>query len=154
MDETCINCDTCRWMQGDTFVHKDGKSAVVRQPETEVNTVTAKHRPHSLLLQASYSVGSPSSLDGDEVSKRSRGAHATLKLVRVLLAFTRFSPGIFPNLGIHRSRQEEKRGAYRALHACPTHSIRLESADPVANDALNDFPFPVDSDRLPGDSAA
>lgn len=38
MDETCIDCDTCRWMQSDTFVHKDGKSAVVRQPETEVRT--------------------------------------------------------------------------------------------------------------------
>lgn len=36
VDETCIDCDTCRWMQGDTFVHKDGKSAVARQPETEV----------------------------------------------------------------------------------------------------------------------
>lgn len=36
VDETCINCDTCRWMQGDTFVHEDGKSAVARQPETEV----------------------------------------------------------------------------------------------------------------------
>eukprot|EP00903_Cladosiphon_okamuranus_P006661 g6503.t1 len=80
VDETCINCDTCRWMQGETFVDKGGKSAVSRQPETE----------------------------------------------------------------------EEKRGAYRAMHACPTHSIRLESPDPIARDALQDFPFPVDNDRLPG----
>lgn len=36
MDESCIDCDTCRWMQGETFAHKSGKSAVVRQPETEV----------------------------------------------------------------------------------------------------------------------
>ena len=46
--------------------------------------------------------------------------------------------------------QEEKRGAYRAMFACPTSSIRVETADPVAQDALNDFPFPVDSERLPG----
>lgn len=36
MDESCIDCDTCRWMQGDTFVSVEGKSAVVRQPKTEV----------------------------------------------------------------------------------------------------------------------
>lgn len=46
--------------------------------------------------------------------------------------------------------KEEKRGAYRAMHACPTHSIRLETPDPIARDALKDFPFPVDTDRLPG----
>ncbi|CAM9275954.1 unnamed protein product [Pylaiella littoralis] len=81
VDESCINCDTCRWMQGDIYVSEGGKSAVARQPETE----------------------------------------------------------------------EEKRGAYRAMLACPTASIRLEAADPViARDALKDFPFPVDSKRLPG----
>ncbi len=37
VDETCIDCDTCRWMQGDVFVHAGGKSAVARQPETEVS---------------------------------------------------------------------------------------------------------------------
>ncbi|CAM9916399.1 unnamed protein product, partial [Ectocarpus sp. 8 AP-2014] len=80
VDESCIDCDTCRWMQGETFAHKSGKSAVVRQPETE----------------------------------------------------------------------EERRGAYRAMHACPTSSIRVEASDPIARDALKDFPFPVDSERLPG----
>ncbi|CAM9363505.1 unnamed protein product, partial [Ectocarpus sp. 13 AM-2016] len=80
VDESCIDCDTCRWMQGETFAHKSGKSAVVRQPATE----------------------------------------------------------------------DERRGAYRAMHACPTSSIRVETSDPVARDALKDFPFPVDSERLPG----
>ncbi|CAM9258564.1 unnamed protein product, partial [Hapterophycus canaliculatus] len=80
VDESCIDCDTCRWMQGDIFASKVGKSAVIRQPETE----------------------------------------------------------------------EEKRGAYRALLACPTASIRTETADPALREAVNDFPFPVDSERLPG----
>lgn len=80
VDESCIDCDTCRWMQGDTFVSDGGKSAVARQPTSD----------------------------------------------------------------------EEKRGAYRAMFACPTSSIRVETADPIAKDALNDFPFPVDADRLPG----
>ncbi|CAM9258685.1 unnamed protein product [Scytosiphon promiscuus] len=80
VDESCIDCDTCRWMQGDVFANKGGKSAVIRQPQTE----------------------------------------------------------------------EEKRGAYRALLACPTSSIRVEAADPAAKKAVDDFPFPVDSERLPG----
>ncbi|CAM9758179.1 unnamed protein product [Ascophyllum nodosum] len=80
VDESCIDCDTCRWMQGDTFFSVDGKSAVARQPETE----------------------------------------------------------------------EEKRGAYRAMFACPTNSIRLETADPAAKAALNDFPYPVAPELFSG----
>lgn len=49
--------------------------------------------------------------------------------------------------------QEERRGAYRAMSACPTFSIRLETTDPVAKMALDDFPFPVDEERLPGKRA-
>eukprot|EP00904_Undaria_pinnatifida_P012486 jgi/Undpi1/8368/HiC_scaffold_25.g10836.m1 len=80
VDESCIDCDTCRWMQGDTFVSLGGKSAVARQPTSD----------------------------------------------------------------------EKRRGAYRAMFACPTSSIRVETADPVAKEALDDFPFPVDEERLPG----
>lgn len=36
VDESCIDCDTCRWMQGTTFASEGGKSAVIHQPETGV----------------------------------------------------------------------------------------------------------------------
>lgn len=48
------------------------------------------------------------------------------------------------------SEQEEKRGAYRAMSACPTFSIRLETTEPEAKKAIDDFPFPVDAEHLPG----
>lgn len=35
VDETCIDCDTCRWMAPETFSQADGKSAVHHQPETK-----------------------------------------------------------------------------------------------------------------------
>lgn len=62
-------------------------------------------------------------------------------------------PGLFSGFipgGRGELSQEEKRGAYRAMVACPTGSIRLDSPDPLVKDTLTDFPFPVDSERLPG----
>ncbi|XP_073146040.1 uncharacterized protein [Henckelia pumila] len=32
VDDTCINCDVCRWMAPETFRRSDGKSAVFQQP--------------------------------------------------------------------------------------------------------------------------
>lgn len=32
VDESCIDCDTCRWMAPQTFARLDGQSAVVKQP--------------------------------------------------------------------------------------------------------------------------
>lgn len=34
VDHTCIDCDTCRWMDGDTYGRINGQTAVLRQPET------------------------------------------------------------------------------------------------------------------------
>lgn len=35
VDETCIDCDTCRWMAPETYHEADGKSAVHTQPQTK-----------------------------------------------------------------------------------------------------------------------
>ncbi len=35
VDETCIDCDTCRWMAGETFDRAGEQSRVHRQPRTE-----------------------------------------------------------------------------------------------------------------------
>lgn len=34
VDDTCIDCDTCRWLAPETFFRTAGQSAVKRQPET------------------------------------------------------------------------------------------------------------------------
>ena len=34
VDHTCIDCDTCRWMDPETYGRVGNMSAVVRQPET------------------------------------------------------------------------------------------------------------------------
>ncbi len=34
VDNSCIDCDTCRWMAPDTFNRQDGQSAVYHQPQT------------------------------------------------------------------------------------------------------------------------
>jgi hypothetical protein len=36
VDESCIDCDTCRWMAPSTYARVGDKSAVVVQPSTEV----------------------------------------------------------------------------------------------------------------------
>lgn len=41
VDETCIDCDTCRWMAPQTFHEADGKSAVHDQPETKADRMRA-----------------------------------------------------------------------------------------------------------------
>lgn len=35
VDESCIDCDVCRWISPATFGRKGIKSAVIRQPVTE-----------------------------------------------------------------------------------------------------------------------
>ncbi len=35
VDDTCIDCDTCRWLAPETFLRKAGQSAVGSQPEDE-----------------------------------------------------------------------------------------------------------------------
>lgn len=44
VDESCIDCDACRWMQGNVFVRDAGKSAVARQPITEVGSAGSGYR--------------------------------------------------------------------------------------------------------------
>uniref|UniRef100_A0A7R9VJC2 Metallo-beta-lactamase domain-containing protein n=1 Tax=Chlamydomonas euryale TaxID=1486919 RepID=A0A7R9VJC2_9CHLO len=41
VDETCINCDTCRWMAPHTFSKVGNGSAVVEQPRSEQERVVA-----------------------------------------------------------------------------------------------------------------
>ncbi|MBE7380892.1 MAG: MBL fold metallo-hydrolase [Leptolyngbya sp. SIO1E4] len=41
VDNTCIDCDTCRWMAPDIFTRIDGQSAVVHQPETAGDRLAA-----------------------------------------------------------------------------------------------------------------
>lgn len=36
VDDTCIDCDTCRWMSKSVFYRVDEQSAVYHQPETEI----------------------------------------------------------------------------------------------------------------------
>ena len=40
VDEACIDCAACRWIDPDTFVEAGGGSAVVRQPETPAQRET------------------------------------------------------------------------------------------------------------------
>lgn len=41
VDSTCIDCDTCRWMLPSIYDRVNGKSAVVRQPETQAEELEA-----------------------------------------------------------------------------------------------------------------
>ncbi|MEM7308976.1 MAG: MBL fold metallo-hydrolase [Planctomycetota bacterium] len=41
VDETCIDCDTCRWMAPETFLRMGDKAAVHHQPEDAAETRTA-----------------------------------------------------------------------------------------------------------------
>lgn len=41
VDETCIDCDTCRWMAPDIYTRVGGRSAVHRQPETPEGRLAA-----------------------------------------------------------------------------------------------------------------
>jgi len=41
VDDTCIDCDTCRWMAPDTFTRREGQSAVTAQPDSEVARTAA-----------------------------------------------------------------------------------------------------------------
>ncbi len=41
VDETCIDCDTCRWMLPSVYDRVNGKSAVVRQPEGDDEELAA-----------------------------------------------------------------------------------------------------------------
>src|SRR5262245_9142402 len=41
VDDTCIDCDTCRWMAPEIFSDKDGKSYVHHQPSSPEETLRA-----------------------------------------------------------------------------------------------------------------
>lgn len=41
MDDTCIDCDTCRWMMPTVYAEEAGQSAVFRQPETHEERLAA-----------------------------------------------------------------------------------------------------------------
>jgi glyoxylase-like metal-dependent hydrolase (beta-lactamase superfamily II)/ferredoxin len=41
VDETCIDCDTCRWMAPNVFHRADGQSAVYHQPTNEAERLAA-----------------------------------------------------------------------------------------------------------------
>ena len=41
VDDTCIDCDVCRWMTPAVFERVQGKSSVVRQPQDESTRVSA-----------------------------------------------------------------------------------------------------------------
>ena len=41
VDDSCINCDTCRWMVPEVFSYVNGQSAVTRQPVGEVERLGA-----------------------------------------------------------------------------------------------------------------
>lgn len=41
IDNTCIDCDTCRWMSPAVFTRKNEQSAVYHQPSTEIEEIRA-----------------------------------------------------------------------------------------------------------------
>lgn len=41
VDETCIDCDTCRWMTPEVFTRIEGKSAVYHQPTNQGEKISA-----------------------------------------------------------------------------------------------------------------
>jgi glyoxylase-like metal-dependent hydrolase (beta-lactamase superfamily II)/ferredoxin len=41
VDDTCIDCDTCRWVASETFYRKAGQSAVFHQPENSAQEISA-----------------------------------------------------------------------------------------------------------------
>lgn len=41
VDESCIDCDVCRWMCPSVYVRKGLKSAVIKQPTSEMETIQA-----------------------------------------------------------------------------------------------------------------
>jgi len=59
VDETCINCDTCRWVSPKMFKEIDGQSAVYFQPETEEEKVSALQ---ALLSCPTSSIGTETKL--------------------------------------------------------------------------------------------
>ena len=63
VDETCINCGTCRFIAPDTFNDKDKKSRVYKQPETEEQ----KHR--ALMAFISCPVSSIGTEEKHDLSK-------------------------------------------------------------------------------------
>jgi glyoxylase-like metal-dependent hydrolase (beta-lactamase superfamily II)/ferredoxin len=54
VDDSCIDCDTCRWMAPETFTRKGEQSAVYHQPE---NDLERKHSLQALLSCPTASIG-------------------------------------------------------------------------------------------------
>lgn len=54
VDQTCIDCDTCRWMAPEIFQRDDEQSAVYHQP---VNQIEQEHALQALLACPTASIG-------------------------------------------------------------------------------------------------
>ena len=54
VDQTCIDCDTCRWMAPDIFSREAGSSAVFHQPQSESERL---HAMQALLACPTASIG-------------------------------------------------------------------------------------------------
>ncbi|MBE9144323.1 MBL fold metallo-hydrolase [Planktothrix mougeotii] len=55
VDETCIDCDTCRWMAPEVFNRENEQSAVYHQPTTQIEQ---EHALQALLSCPTASIGS------------------------------------------------------------------------------------------------
>jgi glyoxylase-like metal-dependent hydrolase (beta-lactamase superfamily II)/ferredoxin len=54
VDQTCIDCDTCRWMAPEVFQRRDEQSAVYHQP---LNKIEQEHALQALLSCPTASIG-------------------------------------------------------------------------------------------------
>lgn len=62
MDHTCIDCDTCRWMQPDVYQRVNGQTAVVDQPVTDEEKFRAAQ---ALLACPTHSIHMAHSKNGE-----------------------------------------------------------------------------------------
>lgn len=67
VDESCIDCDTCRWMAPETYQRVDGKSIVARQPDTPE---TDRRALQALVACPTASIGTESGDAGVKAAAR------------------------------------------------------------------------------------
>ena len=67
VDDSCIDCDTCRWMAPDTFVQRQGQASVGVQPENEDSVARALM---ALVSCPTASIGTESRHDVAAASRR------------------------------------------------------------------------------------
>ncbi|CAG9464670.1 unnamed protein product [Pedinophyceae sp. YPF-701] len=114
VDETCIDCDTCRWMSPDLFRREESQSVVYRQPDGQAQEIEAMKAvlscpTHSIHFEGSSKdvlhrahEGLPSPVEGAEGvyhcgwhSEKSYGAASYLVVRRegnVLIDSPRYNP--------------------------------------------------------------